>query len=324
MRAKGCLITALGGLALLGVGPFLVPVPSLHQSAPRDLADSDSRFATLCGLDVHYKMRGAGEPYVLMLHGFGASVFSWRTVVESLSSRGTVVAYDRPPFGLTERPLRGDWAEGENPYAPAAQLALAIGLLDHLGVDKAIWMGHSAGGTLAVYAALEHPERVASLVLVSPAILRTGGPPRALRPILGTRQMRHLGPLIVREAVGRADSFLARAVHDETWITDDVRAGYHVPFRTEGWDTGLWEYALATDYPDLVRDAQALSIPVLLVTGDDDRVVPTEDTVSMAGTLSRAQLVVIPQCGHLAHEECPDAFLGAVRAFVDGGTLNED
>ncbi len=93
-------------LVVILVGPFLVPIPPLEGTAsPERLADPDSRFIEVDGLVVHYKIAGQGSPAILLLHGFGASVFSWREVMEPLSWYGMVVAFDRPAFGLTSRPM---------------------------------------------------------------------------------------------------------------------------------------------------------------------------------------------------------------------------
>jgi pimeloyl-ACP methyl ester carboxylesterase len=130
-------------LAVL-VGPLLVPVPPLTGTVPPEaLVDDDSLFIEIEGLKVHYKTSGTGQPFIILLHGFGASLFSWREVLPSLAEYGTVIAYDRPAFGLTERPLT--W-EGDNPYSPAAQVELLVGLMDALDIERAILVGNSAGG----------------------------------------------------------------------------------------------------------------------------------------------------------------------------------
>jgi len=102
-------------IALLLVVPFLIPVPPLENTVPAEsLADPDSKFIEVNGVNVHYKSYGQGEPAFILLHGFGASLFSWRDVTAPLSEYGTVIAYDRPAFGLTKRLIT--W-EGENPYS---------------------------------------------------------------------------------------------------------------------------------------------------------------------------------------------------------------
>ena len=106
------------------------------------------------------KAWGKGEPVFVLLHGFAASLYSWQAVMEPFSQLGTVIAFDRPGFGLSEHPLT--W-QGQNPYSPEAQVELVIGLLDHFGVEQAILVGNSAGGTVSMQVALAHPERVSAL-----------------------------------------------------------------------------------------------------------------------------------------------------------------
>lgn len=170
-------------LLILLVGPFLIPVPPSEGTVPpEELAEPDSRFVEINGLQVHYKIVGPSQPTaearaLVLLHGFAASAFSWREAVEPLSDLGTVIAFDRPAFGLTGRPLPGDWT-GENPYSPETRPDLTVSLMDKLGVEKAVLVGHSAGGTVAVHTALRHPDRVEALVLVAPAVYDGGGGPR--------------------------------------------------------------------------------------------------------------------------------------------------
>ncbi len=136
---------ALGLLVgILFVLPLVIPVPPLRDTVPpEDLADPDSQFTTLSSVRVHHKHLGSGEPGFVLLHGFGAGTFSWREVLPTFATWGRTVAFDRPGFGLTERRLAWD---GPNPYAPEAQVAFTVGLMDRLGIDKAVLVGHSAGG----------------------------------------------------------------------------------------------------------------------------------------------------------------------------------
>ncbi len=172
-------------LLLLLIGPLVIPVPPLKGTVPAEqLADPDSLFVEVDGLTVHYKRAGQGEPLFILLHGFGASLFSWREVMAPLSQSGTVIAFDRPAFGLTERPMPGEW-QGESPYSAAAQVDLTLALMDTLDVPEAILVGNSAGGTIAMLTALRAPERVQALILVSPAVYGGGGAPSWVRFLSG-------------------------------------------------------------------------------------------------------------------------------------------
>jgi pimeloyl-ACP methyl ester carboxylesterase len=303
-------------LAILFVGPFLIPVPPLEGTLPpRQLADADSRFLEIEGIQVHYKTAGKGQPVFVLLHGFAASLFSWREVIGPLAEIGTVIAFDRPAFGLTERPIPGEWS-GQNPYSPAAQVDLLFGLMDALDVEQAILVGNSAGGTLALLAALKSPERVQALVLVDAAVYAGGGAPALVRPLLGTPQMDHLGPLIARRISDWGEDFARSAWHDPQKISPEIWEGYLKPLRAENWDRALWELTKASQSSDLPQQLDAIRIPTLVITGDDDRIVPTEQSIRLASELPGAELVVIPACGHVPHEECPQAFLEAVSDFI--------
>lgn len=305
-------------LAAVFIVPLLIPVPPLEGTLPPEqLADPDSRFVSVNGLAVHYKEQGEGEPALVLLHGFGASLFSWREVMAPLAELGRAVAFDRPAYGLTQRPLHGEW-EGENPYSADAQVALTVGLMDALGINRAVLVGNSAGGTVAMRTALAHPERVTALVLVDPALYGDGGMvPGWLRPLLDTPQMRCLGPMIARRIRSWGLDFARSAWHDPALITDEVWAGYLNPLRAQDWDRALWESTRAARPSDLRDRLGDLKMPVLVVTGDDDRIVPTERSVQLAGELPDADLFVIPSCGHVPHEECPGPFLDAVVPFLE-------
>lgn len=310
------LLIILGAvLLLLVVGPFLVPVPAQPGETAESLADSDSRFITLNGLQVHYKQAGQGEPVFILLHGFGASLFSWREVMQPLAAFGTVLAYDRTAFGLTERPLPGSW-NGANPYAPEASVEQLGALLDALGVRQAVLVGNSAGGTVALNFTLQHPERVQALILVDAAIYEGGGGPAYLKWLFRTPQVDHLGPLVARQLQVRGDDLIRTAWHDPAQMGADVLEGYRKPLRVQDWDRALWEFTKASHDLGLPARLAEIKPPVLVITGDDDRIVPTALSLRLAREIPGAQLAVIPNSGHVPHEEQPAAFLQAVQVFL--------
>ncbi len=335
---KGCrttLIVLAILLIVLLIGPFLIPVPPLDTVPPRALADPDSRFITLnvrgTEVEVHYKQSGASERTFLLLHGFGSSTFSWREVMQPLAAYGTVIAVDWLPYGLSERPPRSEWG-GDTPYSREAQVELILALMDALGVERAILIGNSAGGALAAEVAYQHPERVEALVLVSPAIFPAGSQPAAggpqgnrlltflwpaIRWLGATPQMQHIGPLLVRRIREQGIELGRSAWHDPSRLTETIWEGYRRPLQVEGWDMGLYEALLALDPQDEVAEhLDAFSMPVLVVTGDDDRIVPTANSIALADALPRAHLVIFKDCGHVPQEECPDQFMQAVADFL--------
>jgi len=313
LRRRGLFVLA-GGLTVLLVGPLLIPVPPLKDTfPPQALGDDDSQFIEINGQDMHVKMIGQGEPVFLLLHGFASSLYSWHAVMEPLSQFGTVIAFDRTGFGLSERPLT--W-QGQNPYRAETQVELAVGLLDHFGVQQAILVGNSAGGTVSMQVSLEHPERVSALILVDPAIYNGGGAPQWMQPILATPQMRHLGPLITRQILKRGPELIKLAWHNPALLPSEIMELYQKPFRVENWDKALWEFTLATHHTGLSERLDQLTLPVLVITGDHDRIVPTKDSIRLAGELPNASLEVISNAGHVPHEEQPQVFMDIVSSFL--------
>lgn len=300
-------------VSLLVIGPFLLPLPELDTMSPQQLAGPDDHFASIAGVEVRYRDSGSSGEAFLLLHGFGANSRSWVSVMDQLGRHGRAVAFDRIGFGLTERPLEWD---GPNPYGTDAQVDLAIGIMDRLGIDKATVVGHSAGAEVATLLALDHPDRVSGLVLESPAL--GSGPGSVARALIATPQGQRIVRFTARRAVDRIDELLESAYHDPDRITDEILEGYLQAVEADDWDKGLAMFSAAPRPGDLRDRLDQVGVPLLFVTGGDDTWVPTEETVQLANRLAAADLDVIPECGHVAHEECPAAFMHAITNWLGG------
>jgi pimeloyl-ACP methyl ester carboxylesterase len=212
--------------------------------------------------------------------------------------------------------LPGEWV-GENPYTPEAQADLVIRLMDIFGIDQAILVGNSAGGTIATLTALRHPERVQALVLADAAIYSGGGTPAWLGPILRSPQVQRLGPLVSRSVRLWGESAARSAWHDPSKLTPEIWEGSNRYQQVENWDRALWEFTLASHPLGLPERLDQIEIPTLVITGDDDRIVPTEESLRLADEIPNAELSVLPNCGHAPQQECPEAFLEALGEFLE-------
>ncbi len=280
---------------------------------PQQLADPDSQFVEINGLNVHYKMMGAGDKTFILLHGFGASLFSWHAVMEPLSHYGKVIAYDRPAFGLTERPLK--WT-GQDPYGPEANVALLLGLMDHFGIQKALLVGNSAGGTLSLQFAYQYPQRVQALILVDPALHANDG--TAWLRLLGkTPQMQRIGPLFMRSIQKSGLKLIRTAWHDPSKITQATLDGYTRPLKADNWDQALWDFTMASHDTEVLRHLSELQVPCLVITGADDRIVPTAASVKLGKQLTGSTVIVVPEAGHVPQEEQPVYFMRVINEFVN-------
>jgi pimeloyl-ACP methyl ester carboxylesterase len=286
---------------------------------PRELADPDSRFATLAGLEVHHKVAGPDDaPAVVLLHHFYGSVATWRHVQRELATDHRVAAFDRPAFGLTPRPARRRW-NGTNPYTRETSARITLDLLDHLGADRAVLVGSSAGGTSALETYARSPERVRALVLVSPAITGDVGPPERVRPWMRNPVLRRVGPPLVRRFAGEVTrERVAGSWADPSRATDDDVDAYARPLRVERWAHGYWELFAAEPPPKLGGLLPHIDVPTLVVSGDRDRVIPASASRRTAAAIPGAEYVEIPRCGHTPQEERPEAFAEVVRTFLAG------
>jgi pimeloyl-ACP methyl ester carboxylesterase len=111
-------------------------------------------------------------------------------------------------------------------------------------------------------------------------------------------------------------SLIEMAWHDPSKITPVIFEGYEKPLLIQNWDQALWELTIATTPLNLAERLQELDLPVLVITGDDDRIVPTQDSIRLAAELPDAKLVVVPHCGHVPQEECPIDFITAVTEYL--------
>lgn len=315
--AIGWAALASGVLAALIV-PLVVPVESTGTVTEFEAAGEDATFLELDDISVHFESAdyggdGVTQPLFILLHGFGASTYSWREVLDDFSELGDVVAYDRPAFGLTTRPTK--W-EGESPYGVEAQLDLIDDVIDAFAGDNqpVVLVGHSAGGTLAAEFGLRYPDRVDGLILVAPAILTTGGGPSGLSWLYDIPQVDRIGPLLVGGIATSGEDLLERSWHDVSLLTPEIRAGYRVPLSVTGWEAAFWEFQKAPRTFTISDNPSALTVPTVIITGDDDRVVATADSIALAELIPGAQISVLKNSGHLPQEETPEEFMNSVES----------
>ena len=316
---------ALGLLVAALVVPFLIPVETTGTKTYQEAAGASATFSTAQGIQIYTDVTEFdckldtecnNPPVFILLHGFGANTFSYRFVTEPLSAYGDVIAYDRPGFGFTERPT--SW-EGENPFGSVGNDLILDELIQKYAANRDVYLvGHSAGGTQAAQYVVDNPGAVTGLILISPAILTTGGSPSGFNWIFSIPQLDHLGPLLVSSIASSGMDLLDRSWFDKSKITEEIKAGYRAPLEIIGWEEGFWEFNRAPRVFDVKDRLAEITIPTLLITGDTDVVVATADTEALATMIKGSSLVVIPKSGHLAQEETPSETMQAIDDYWQG------
>lgn len=298
---------ALFAVAALSLGGCATLVP--YETAVERLPAGT--FVELNDSLVHIQTAGSeasGLPIVLV-HGFGASTFSWRHVMPALAQHHPVVAVDLVGFGLTQRP------RDKNRYTRTAQVELLSALLDHLGWPSAHFVGHSYGGGLVMSLAHTEPARVRSLILVGSTAPDYGDSRRSLlavRPLASVFVRTYLRPRFIRRS-------LIRSFYDDKAVTDELVASYLERVRIEG-AVKAYVGLTAPAKPD-ARFAdlsyEQLEQPVLVVWGAEDALIAAADGRTAAEQMPRGSFVEIDECGHLPMEEQPERLLAEVLPFLE-------
>ena len=120
--------------------------------------------------------------------------------------------------------------------------------------------------------------------------------------------MRHLGPLIARQILERGPQLIELAWHDPSQITPETLDLYKKPLQVNNWDKALWELTLASRASGLAEKLDRFTLPILVITGDDDRIVPTADSIRLADELPDAQTGCDSGCRPRPARRTPGSF----------------
>jgi pyruvate dehydrogenase E2 component (dihydrolipoyllysine-residue acetyltransferase) len=266
------------------VSAFAPPEPS--SAAAVDAETTGPREIEAAGLRLRYLALGEGDSVpVLLLHGFGADLNTWMFTQPALAEGRRVVALDLPGHGGSAKQVH---------HADAESQATVIGhALDVLAIERAHFVGHSMGGGIAIAFALRQPERVVTLTLIASASL---GPEINAAFIDGfVRAARR------REAMG----VLGLLVHDPALVSRTMVEDVLRYKRLDGVPAAL--AAIAEEWfpggqqrVGLGDAVASLKLPVQIIWGREDRIIPAAHAEALA---SRLPVHILDETGHLPHME---------------------
>jgi pimeloyl-ACP methyl ester carboxylesterase len=282
-------------------------LPLLSYTAVREAQPAD-HFLRVGNQWVYVEQAGKGEAVVL-LHGFGASSYSWRKVLPDLAQRFHVVAIDLNGFGYTER------LADPSAYTREGQERLILGVLDVLHIDRAHFVGHSYGGGLAQFVVSRHLERVRSLVLVDSSAATYPDDRRSrlalIRPFNNFVLSRALRVEFIRKS-------LAHSFADESLATPELAQAYLDRVQIEGERAAYYGLTARLGPKGPPVNLADLRVPTLIVWGARDRIIPASDGEKAAARIPDARFVLLEGCGHLPMEEKPEDLLRVVLPFLEG------
>ncbi|MGW0022328.1 alpha/beta fold hydrolase [Rhodococcus sp. NPDC003382] len=270
-----------------------------------------SRTLQVDGGTVHYHDVGVGKP-LLINPAFGPlpGTTGWlvyQRVLADLATDHRCIVVDYPNFG------RSGPREFHEPVHDL-YVRNAVAVLDELGLDAVTVIGVSTGGTVGLDLALTAPERVTGLV-IGGCSASTGGDPYLLAPA-----PTEVARLFDECQSGRPDRdriarLLRALLHDTALVDDDLvdrmyRWRCREPEHAEAWSR-------STSVPrGNLHALPSVTVPILVVHGRHDRMVPLEGALLLLSHLPNADLVVLNECGHWPPFERPREFVAAVRTFL--------
>jgi pimeloyl-ACP methyl ester carboxylesterase len=308
---KRYLIAGAATVAIAGK-LFLRPRDADWQKCREVIFHSEhSCFIDVDGIRVHYQEAGDPKaPALVLIHGFASSTLVWSKVFLRLAEAGyRVIALDLLGYGYSAKPKNGE-------YTIAGQAKLLTRLLDALGIPRAILVGSSYGGAVAAACALDYPDRVEKLILVGAVnnnqpcafmLMRFFG-----SPVLGDI----VSPLLIgsRRLLRRR---MKRVYDRHAWVMDERRVdARHLPLRAASTHRAIINTVRRWDAERISKDAHLITQPTLLLWGENDREIPLADGERLHAEIPDSRLIVFLNCGHLPHEEYPEAFTNVVNRFV--------
>lgn len=299
---------ALGVLAVLAAAIAWLWTPDRPRAAlEARYAAPPSRFVEVLGLRLHLRDTGPRDaPAVLFLHGFGSSLHTWEDWAAALETDRRVLRIDLPGFGLTGPDPTGD-------YSDERAIAVLAALLDQLGVARVDLVGSSMGGRIAWRFAAAEPARVRRLVLMAPDGFaidperygRTGRVPLLMQALPYTLPKRLLRGGMA-PAYANPDSF-----------TEETVERYHAMMLAPGVRRAIIDRMAGHVLPRPEPFLRGLAMPVLLLWGAEDRMVPATHAADYAALLPDSRTVTLPGLGHVPMEEDPGRALAPLRDFLD-------
>jgi len=255
---------------------------------------------------------GVGPP-VILIHGFGGSMWQWEHQQHALSQHFRVLTLDLPGAGLSDKP--------EIDYRPDQMLDFFVGFMDGVEIPQAALVGNSMGAGLAIGMALAHPTRVAKLVLID------GLPQHVMEKLTSPSVRRALETNAPSWLVSfgnwlfgglMIESVLKEIVHDPALLTPAViersnrnrqRPGLIKPIMTVRENLPLWESGFATRIDEITH-------PTLVIWGEEDRVFPIAVGEELHQTIKGSRFTRIPTAGHIPQWERPDLVNQELITFI--------
>lgn len=307
----------LAALLMMTVG--CASTSEYYRLGPKEFNQIDYGFpihyVDVRNLRVGYVDQGSGDQVLLLIHGLGSNIKGWGRNIPELAKHYRVIAVDLPGYGLSSKDYY--------PYSLSFYAQVLTEMLTNLGIDKAVFVGHSMGGQISILAALEFPDRVSKLVLISPAGVEKfeEGEKDWFRSVAT--------PELTEDATTRTidinveHNFYEMPKEAAFMVTDRIQVKGASDFK-------MYAYAVAENIKGMVNEPTSdllknITQPTLVLFGEQDGLIPnpylnggfTRDIGAIAKReIPNSTLVMVNKCGHFVQFEQPEVANKAILDFM--------
>jgi 3-oxoadipate enol-lactonase len=255
--------------------------------------------ATINGINLSYESQGEGPP-IVFVHGLGGTANVWHAQRVTLSKYFRVIALDLSGSGRSDRSRRS--------YSIEGWVEEIAGLLDHLGIDQAVMVGHSMATVIVQKFAARHPQRTRALVLAG-ALVELGPP--------GKEAFTKRAETVEKEGmVAVADTVLGGALSAGTRERNLALTGMVREMLLSNDPLCYAGHCRALIAGSAKADQSAITCPTLLVVGDQDPVTPLSLQRQIAAAIKHSRIRIVPSTAHLTMLESPEAFNAILLEFL--------
>ena len=308
-------VLALLLVAAIAVALFFAQTTRRVAGEAERLVPPPGRFVEIDGAKVHYVDRGSGRP-ILMIHGLGGQLHHMlRPLMEEFGDGYRLIAMDRPGSGYSTRP------DGKADLASQARFVSRF--MEKLGIERALLVGHSLGGAIALRTAIEHPDKVAGLALLAPLTGQLAEVPPQFRPMLiRSPHLRSLlahtiaVPASVRNAQETLDFVFGPQIPPPDYA---IAGGAMIGLRPSHFMATSADMVALHDEPtDLTARYGEITVPVGILYGDADRVLDVDTHGrGMVGRIPGLELEILGGVGHMVQYADTPRTIAFIRRIAE-------
>ncbi len=278
--------------------------PKIAEHASKRIDVSGYSFQTVDGIKVAYQKFGNGEPLVL-IHGFMGNSTNFETIFEELSKDFTVVAVDLPGFGLSDKNI-------PKPLSRRYLAKVVSDLAVQLGFSSYSVLGHSMGGEVAMWIAIDNPDVVKKLILVSSAgrITDSSSPADFINiPFFQVfARMTFFSYAFLKSTW--LDMLVEKENFDEAYFLKNYSLMYRTPYKV------IANLANSSDTSFLMEEIEQITVPTMIIWGKQDSIIPADHAFWFHEKIKNSELVIINEAGHLSFIDKPYEFAKTIKDFL--------